>query len=60
MDMLKKCPLVPMWKFCDQDLLSTFFGGGGEASSNLGVATEKIGELWMPVQYYYNALRTLR
>lgn len=60
MDMLEKSPLVPKWKFCDQDLLSTFFGGGGEAISDLGVAKNRIGDPWMPVEYHYNALRTLK
>jgi hypothetical protein len=59
--MLDTSPLVPDWKFPDQDLISTFFGGGGEEPENWGdVAKEEIGDQWMRVPYYYNALRTLR
>jgi len=54
-------PLVAGWKFCDQDLVSTFFGGGGESPDKWGdVTKEDMGDKWMPVPYYYNALKPVR
>ena len=59
--MLDTSPLVPSWKFCDQDLIGTFFGGGGEAPEGWGdITKEELGDQWMPLPYYYNALKTLR
>lgn len=59
--MLDTSPLVHTWKFCDQDLIGTFFGGGGEAPEGWGEITkEELGDQWMPLPYYYNALKTLR
>ena len=59
--MLDTTPLVASWYFCDQDLIGTFFGGGGEDPQNWGdITKEEIGDPWMPVPYYYNALWPLR
>lgn len=59
--MLDTSPLVPTWKFCDQDLIGTFFGGGGADPSQWGdISAEEIGDSWIPIPWYYNALKTLR
>jgi hypothetical protein len=60
--MLDTSPLVPGWKFCDQDLIGTFFGGGGAIDEkDWGDLTKKeIGDQWMPIPYYYNALKPMR
>jgi hypothetical protein len=58
--MLDTSPLVGGWKFCDQDLIGTFFGGGGESPEKWGVTKEELGDAWMPVPYYYNALKPVR
>ena len=58
--MLDNSPLVTGWKFCDQDLIGTFFGGGGERPEKWGVTKEELGDKWMPVPYYYNALKPVR
>ncbi|KAG8835470.1 hypothetical protein FRC17_003037 [Serendipita sp. 399] len=60
--MLDTSPLVPTWKFCDQDLIGNFFGGGGSKDpSDWGAITkEELGDPWLPVPYYFNALKPLR
>ncbi|KAG8760380.1 hypothetical protein FRC14_003237 [Serendipita sp. 396] len=60
--MLDTSPLVPTWKFCDQDLIGNFFGGGGSKDpSDWGEITkEELGDQWLPVPYYFNALKPLR
>jgi hypothetical protein len=60
--MLDTSPLVPGWKFCDQDLIGTFFGGGGvKNEKDWGdITKEELGDDWMPVPYYYNALKPMR
>jgi len=58
--MLDNSPLVTGWKFCDQDLIGTFFGGGGERPEKWGVTNEELGDKGMPVPYYYNALKPVR
>ncbi|KIM24985.1 glycosyltransferase family 8 protein [Serendipita vermifera MAFF 305830] len=59
--MLDTTPLIANWKFCDQDLIGTFFGGGGEEPEGWGdITKEEIGDPWMHVPYYYNALKTLK
>lgn len=60
--MLDTSPLVPDWKFCDQDLIGTFFGGGGAKNEKDwgDITKEELGDDWMPVPYYYNALRPMK
>ncbi|KIM24984.1 glycosyltransferase family 8 protein [Serendipita vermifera MAFF 305830] len=59
--MLDTSPRIANWKLCDQDLIGTFFGGGGEEPEGWGdITKDEIGDPWMRVPYYYNALRTMR
>lgn len=59
--MLDTSPLVSTWKFCDQDLIGTFFGGGGESAENWGdITKEELGDPWLAIPYYYNALKLVK
>lgn len=60
--MLDTSPLISTWKFCDQDLIGNFFGGGGSTNEkDWGEVTkEELGDVWMPIPYYYNALKPVR
>lgn len=58
--MLDNTPIIQSWRFCEQNLLTVFFGGGGEKSEDWGIKKEELGDLWMGIPYYYNALITMR
>lgn len=58
--MLDNTPIIRNWRFCDQDLLTVFFGGGGEKPQDWGIEKEELGDLWMGLPYYYNALIPMR
>ncbi|CAG8730901.1 17334_t:CDS:2, partial [Acaulospora colombiana] len=60
--LLDTSPLIPGWKLVDQDLIGVFFGGGGvEDPADWGaLSKEELGDRWVPLPYYYNALKTLR
>jgi hypothetical protein len=60
--LLDTSPLIPGWKLCDQDVIGVFFGGGGvDDPADWGELTEEeLGDRWMPLPWYYNALKTSR
>lgn len=59
--MLDTSPIIQNWRFCDQDLITVFFGGGGEKPEDWGdIKKEDLGDLWMGIPYIYNGLKHLR
>ncbi|KAG8760379.1 hypothetical protein FRC14_003236 [Serendipita sp. 396] len=59
--MLDTSPLVPTWKFCDQDLIATFFGGREPKDPSYWgeITKEELGDPWLPVLYYVPVVEEL-